>query len=85
MARKKKKIAIKATKEKKKFAAEMTKEKKRFEMEVVKKKKRIEVEVLAQKKLDNKAAKNVETALKKVQINKYKATLLASNLLPKKK
>lgn len=64
---------------------EVAKEKKRVEVEAVKEKKRIEVEVAKEKKLDNKDAKNVQTALEKAQINKRKAALLANNLLFKKK
>ncbi len=72
-------------KEKKRVAAEATKEKKRVEAEVAKERKRVEAEALARKKIDDKAVKNVEAALEKVQISKRKAALSASNSLPKKK
>ncbi len=72
-------------KEKKKVQVEVAKEKKRVETKVAKEKKQVEVEVLALKKLDKKTDKNDETVLEKVRSSKYKATLLASNPLPKKK
>ena len=43
------------------------------------------MEAAKKKKLDDKAAKNVQTALEKTQISKCKTALSASNLLPKKK
>lgn len=72
-------------KEKKRVVVETTKKKKRVEAEVVKERKKVEAKALAGKKIEDTAAKNVEVALKKAQISKYKAALSASNLLPKKK
>lgn len=65
-AREKKRVTTEVAKKKKIVAVKVIKEKKRVKAEVAKEKKRVKAEVLAQKKLDNKAAKNIETALDKV-------------------
>lgn len=85
VAKKKKKVKAKTVKEEKRVKAKVAKKKKKVEVKIAKKKKKIEAEVAKKKKLDNKAAKIVQIVLEKAKISKYKAVLLASNLLPKKK
>lgn len=84
VAKKKKRIVVEAAKEKKKVAIEVAKKKKKVEAKAAKKKKRVKIKVAKDKKWDNKAIKNMQIILKKTQINKHKAVLLASNPLPKK-
>lgn len=76
---------VEVIKDKKRVEIEVLKEKKKVETKIIKEKKRVKVEVLVQKKLNNKVIKNIKIVLKKIQISKYKVSLLASIPLFKKK
>lgn len=79
-----KKIKTKAKKDAREKKKVIAKKKKKIAAKAAKKKKSVKAKALARKKIDHKATKNIETALKKDLINKCKAALLARNLLLKK-